>query len=83
MNAIASAREEKEALQRAATGQELTHAQAALVNEYKALEQQHNAQAKPAYSGEALAPEDPTTSHRSSIELGHPGPARKSACNPG
>jgi hypothetical protein len=51
MNQIASSREGKEALQRAATGQELSPAQAALVNEYKALEQQHNAQAKPAYSG--------------------------------
>src|SRR6266446_919044 len=37
MNQIASSREGKEALQRAATGQELSPAQAALVNEYKAL----------------------------------------------
>jgi hypothetical protein len=51
MNEIATTREGKEALQRAATGRGLSPAQAALVNEYKALEQQHNAQAKPAYSG--------------------------------
>jgi hypothetical protein len=51
MNEIAQSREGREALQRARTGQELTPAQAKLVQQYKELEQQHNSQAKPVYTG--------------------------------
>jgi hypothetical protein len=51
MNAISTTREGAEALQRARMGQALSPSQAKLVGEYKALEQQHNATAKPVYTG--------------------------------
>jgi hypothetical protein len=51
MNQIASTTDGKVALQRDKLRQALTPSQAALVSEYRALEQQHNAAAKPAYTG--------------------------------
>jgi hypothetical protein len=51
MNQIASTTEGRVALQRDRLRQALTPSQAALVSEYRALEQAHNAAVKPVYTG--------------------------------